>query len=198
MLCLHLIQPNSSLLPLPLQVTSVSRVTPSHGGERVPTTGVPKRIGALIIIFAIENILGHIRVRTPSACVTGECFIALFPSSFLPKVGSDSDWNTKYRTRSYCPNLIHQVLDRWATPVNQLRSQTHRALREYLRDGKTSYSSHFGAMSALVALGPAVLDECLLPQMDQYLTSTKDKVLGSEPFKRSNEATVLDPKSLSC
>ena len=31
-------------------------------------------------------------------------------------------------------------------------------------------------MSALIALGPAVLDECLLPQMDQYLTSTKDKV----------------------
>jgi len=31
-------------------------------------------------------------------------------------------------------------------------------------------------MSALIALGPSVLDECLLPQMDQYLTATKEKV----------------------
>jgi hypothetical protein len=38
------------------------------------------------------------------------------------------------------------------------------------------FSSHYGALSALIALGPAVLDECLLPQMDQYLNNSKEKV----------------------
>ena len=29
--------------------------------------------------------------------------------------------------------ILRQVLDRWATPVNQLRTQTHSALRVYLK-----------------------------------------------------------------
>ena len=91
--------------------------------------------------------------------------------------------------------LKFQVLNRWATPVNQLRSQTHRALREYLKDEKISYSSHYGALCALIALGPAVLDECLLPQMDQYLNNTKEKV--SWPSRSCIEVTPWSHRPIS-
>jgi hypothetical protein len=50
----------------------------------------------------------------------------------------------------HAAQILKHVLDAWATPVNQLRSQTHRALREYLNDGKISYASHYGALSAMV------------------------------------------------
>lgn len=80
----------------------------------------------------------------------------------------------------HASQILRQVLNRWATPVNQLRSQTHRALREYLKDSKISYSSHFGALAAMIALGPAVLNECLLPQMGQYLMSTVEKMQSLE------------------
>ena len=72
--------------------------------------------------------------------------------------------------------MFFKVLHRWATPVNQLRSQTHRALREYLKDNKISYSSHYGALSAMIALGPEVLEECLIPQMEEYVKATKEKM----------------------
>lgn len=84
--------------------------------------------------------------------------------------------------------------------MNLLRSQTLRALRDYLKDRNISYrycfsvanstkvsfliysfiSSQFGALSALMALGPEVLEECLLPQMEQYLNILSDKLLRVE------------------
>ena len=73
-----------------------------------------------------------------------------------------------------------QVLNRWATPVNQLRSQTHRALRNYLKDTTISYSSHFGALSAMIALGPDVLEDCLLPQLESYIEDTKEKMQNAD------------------
>ena len=69
----------------------------------------------------------------------------------------------------YAGQILRKVLDNWATPVNQLRTQTLKALREYVSDGKFSHASHFGALKAMIALGPDVIEECLLPQLDQYL-----------------------------
>ena len=59
--------------------------------------------------------------------------------------------------------------DRWATPVNQLGPQTHNALRIYLKDPNWSHSSHYGVLSAMIALGPRVLDEFLVPQLEAYI-----------------------------
>ncbi len=70
----------------------------------------------------------------------------------------------------YAAQIISIALDRWATSVNQLRSQTHKALRDHLCDQSKSLSSHYGAMSAFLALEPAVLRECVLPFFDRYLT----------------------------
>ncbi|CAB4061591.1 TAF6 [Lepeophtheirus salmonis] len=71
--------------------------------------------------------------------------------------------------------ILRGVLDRWATPVNLLRSQTLRALREYLKDTKLSYSSQYGALSALIALGPEVLEDTLVPLMNNYYLSLESK-----------------------
>jgi len=65
--------------------------------------------------------------------------------------------------------ILRQVLDRWATPVNQLGPQTHNALRIYLKDPNWSHSSHYGVLSAMIALGPRVLDEFLVPQLEAYI-----------------------------
>ena len=81
-------------------------------------------------------------------------------------------------------------MNRWATPVNQLRSQTHRALREYLKDGNISYSSHFGALSAMIALGPDVLEDCLLPQMEVYIQNTKEKIQKAEEEQLAATASL--------
>ena len=80
-------------------------------------------------------------------------------------------------------------MHRWATPVNQLRSQTHRALREYLKDTKISYSSHYGALSAMIALGPEVLEDCLIPQMEEYVKATKEKMKTTEDEQLASVAS---------
>ena len=80
----------------------------------------------------------------------------------------------------HASRILRQVLDRWSTPVNQLRSQTHRALRDYLKEDKISYSSHFGALSAMIALGPDVLEDCLLPQLEKYIQRTREKMQKAE------------------
>lgn len=72
--------------------------------------------------------------------------------------------------------ILKLALDNWATPVNQLRSQTHKALREYLNDPKSSLASQYGTLSAMICLGPEVIKECVLPQMDRYLTSIEAKI----------------------
>jgi len=76
-------------------------------------------------------------------------------------------------------SILRQALDRWATPINQLRSQTLRALREYIspaRQGTVSYHSQYGALSAMVALGAPVLEECLLPHLQHYLVSLSSQM----------------------
>jgi len=66
--------------------------------------------------------------------------------------------------------VLREVLARWATPINQLRYQTHRALADCLR---ADYSlpfpfSQLGALSAMTALGANVLDEYVLPSFPVY------------------------------
>ena len=92
---------------------------------------------------------------------------------------SNSDACSKILKMDYVQHagqILKLALDKWATPVNQLRSQTHKALREYLNDSKSSLSSQYGTLSAMVCLGPDVLKDCVLPQMDRYLTSIETKI----------------------
>lgn len=76
----------------------------------------------------------------------------------------------------HAAQVLRMALTKWATPVNQLKHQTHKALREYLNDPKSSWASQFGTLTALCHLGPEVLIECVLPQMDRYLTSIEAKL----------------------
>lgn len=76
----------------------------------------------------------------------------------------------------YASQILKLALDNWSTPVNQLRSQTYKALKEYLNDSKSSLASQYGALSALSCLGPEVLREFVLPYMDKYLTNLDIKM----------------------
>ena len=76
----------------------------------------------------------------------------------------------------YSAQILKLALDKWSTSVNQLRLQTYKALREYLNDPKSSAASQYGALMALIHLGPEVLTECVLPQLDRYVTSIEVKM----------------------
>ncbi len=98
-------------------------------------------------------------------------------STLISKDKSDGEGKkTKVDHVHYAAHLLKLALDKWATSVNQLKLQTLKALREYLNDPKRSVTCQFGALYALLVLGPEVLKECVLPQMDRYLTSLGSKL----------------------
>lgn len=78
---------------------------------------------------------------------------------------------------NYAAQTLKLALDKWATSVNQLRLQTHKALKEVLSDPKRTLPSQFGALSALTVLGPKVLVQCVLPHMDRILSGLDMKKL---------------------
>ncbi len=64
------------------------------------------------------------------------------------------------------------MLASWDTPVNQLGCQTHRALAQSLLDRGIAFpASQLGAVSALTALGGAILHEYLVPQLDELVNA---------------------------
>ena len=67
-------------------------------------------------------------------------------------------------------------LDKWSTPVNQLRQSCYKALTEYLCDPKSSLGSKYGALQALQACGPSALHECVLPNIDKILDNLETKI----------------------
>ena len=105
------------------------------------------------------------------------------------RVNKDANQNDhnpwKLNHFQHAAQVLKMALNKWATSVNQLKLQTHKVLREYLNDPKSSWASQFGALTAFCHLGPAVLIECLLPQMDRYLTSIEAKLSQSASRKRN-------------
>ena len=77
---------------------------------------------------------------------------------------------------SYASQILKVALDKWSTPVNQLRQSCYKALTDYLCDPKSSLGSKFGALQALQACGPSALHECVLPNMDQILENLETKI----------------------
>lgn len=71
------------------------------------------------------------------------------------------------------------ALDRWATPVNQLRCQTLRHLRKFVSHerGAISAQAQYGAITCLSILGPPVLCGILSP-WPRHLWEQLDKQEG--------------------
>ena len=93
---------------------------------------------------------------------------------------------------NYAAQILKLALDKWATSVNQLRLQTHKALMAHLNDPKRSIASQYGALSAIIALGPKVLETCVLPQMDRYLSSCETKMNEKYQYSMSNGHHIQD------
>ena len=92
---------------------------------------------------------------------------------------NDTNFEQKLSHIQHAAQVLRLALVKWATPVNQLKLQTYKALREYLNDPKSSWASQYGSLTALIHLGPEALVECLLPQLDRYLTSIEAKMTQS-------------------
>ena len=82
--------------------------------------------------------------------------------------GEDLYDETKIEHVPMAANILRYALDRWSTPVNLLRGQTLKALVVQFNDAGLSYVSHYGALRALIALGPRVIEEQVLPHLDRY------------------------------
>ena len=82
-------------------------------------------------------------------------------------------------------------LEKWSTPVNQLRQSCYKALTEYLCDPKSSLGSKYGALQALQACGPSALHECVLPNMDKILENLETKIhdCSNQPSTNGHGAT---------
>ena len=76
--------------------------------------------------------------------------------------------------------------------VNQLKLQTQTALMGQFNHPKRSIVSQYGALTALIALGPQVLESCVWPQMDKYLNSLEAKFNEKGQFVMSNGHSFQD------
>ena len=90
-------------------------------------------------------------------------------SRYMDSVGGEDLYDeTKFEHVPMAANILRHALDRWSTPVNLLRGQTLKALVAQFNDAGLSFVSHYGALRALIALGPRVLEEQVLPHLDRY------------------------------
>jgi hypothetical protein len=76
--------------------------------------------------------------------------------------------------------------------VNQLKLQTQTALMGQFNHPKRSIVSQHGALTALIALGPQVLESCVWPQMDKYLNSLEAKFNEKGQIVMSNGHSLQD------
>jgi hypothetical protein len=85
--------------------------------------------------------------------------------------------------------ILYHVLERWATPVNLLRGQTHRALQESLKDMKNiangGAASHYGAIHAMTTLGAPVLETMFLPQLNAYTCNILSEMTKADEAKKN-------------
>ena len=76
--------------------------------------------------------------------------------------------------------ILAKVLKKWATPVNQLESQTHQALKDFLLKNESGgVMSHYGALTALTWMGAEAVRDNLMPLMKAYVSKV-DAFRGEE------------------
>lgn len=94
--------------------------------------------------------------------------------------------------------LLKQVLERWDSPVNLLSSQTHQTLGNVVRDCQVSYSSQYAVLRAIITLGPEVVQQYLIPHVEEYLDGIRNKTeackgrKGAKEILNVIEGTVLE------
>ena len=165
------VKTNSKIGPLvPLLITFVCNGIQRHNENQM----LAKRLLVLIEALFVNPYLNMSPKPYLSHLVTA--LLSTLITDRSNKEPKNDDFNKdsvkKLYHISYAAQVLKLVLDKWATPINQLKLQTHKALREYLNDPKSSSSSQYGALTALIHLGPQVLIENLLPQMNRYVNQT--------------------------
>ncbi|KAI0215764.1 Histone H4 [Lamellibrachia satsuma] len=70
--------------------------------------------------------------------------------------------------RDYAARLLTQIIRDWDSSLNQLKQQTLSALQEVLYDLARPFSSHYGAILGLTAVGAQAVEDVLLPHLPTY------------------------------
>ena len=112
----------------------------------------------------------------PKLNLSPKPYLSHLVTALLETILSRDPGNTGHVT--FACSILSLALSRWATPVNQLKSQTLKHLREV---GVVQGVAQYGAVTCLLLLGPEVLCETLQPWPAQLwahmnsLTEPRDK-----------------------
>ncbi|RUS84278.1 hypothetical protein EGW08_007971, partial [Elysia chlorotica] len=81
---------------------------------------------------------------------------------------SISSVNDHWVLRDSAARLLAEIVNRWNSPQNHLRSNTIKLLKEVLHDTTKPFYSHYGAVMSLIALGHKAIEDVILPHLPTY------------------------------
>lgn len=85
-----------------------------------------------------------------------------------PLAASINPVNDHWALRDYASRLLAQLVRIWTTQVNCLYDNCIESLKEVFTDFSKPFCSHYGAVIAIIALGPQAVQLHLLPHITSY------------------------------
>ncbi|XP_041353435.1 eukaryotic translation initiation factor 5B-like [Gigantopelta aegis] len=82
-----------------------------------------------------------------------------------PLAASINPRNDHWVLRDYAACLLAKIVNKWDSPVNHLRYNTIKSLKDALYDLTKPHCSHYGAVMALLALGCQVVKDIVVPHL---------------------------------
>lgn len=152
------IKSNPKISPLlPFFISFIRTGIQKHAEDKLFTSRILDLIQALFsntyLNFSPKPYLSHLVTALLSSLITDRRAPQIRPNGELPNATHDRHSNELNLDHvSTAARILKHVLDKWSTPVNQLGIQTHKALKDSLLHEKTSPSSQYGALYALLTL----------------------------------------------
>jgi len=158
-LCLSVLQDlrqNPRLTPLLPYLVTFSRLCITRYKDNVVITG--RLIRLISALFS-----------NPHINLSPKPYLSYLVSALLGFLIKENKEGNPVQHVQLAACVLSQALQRWATPTNQLRAQTLRALK----DNSVLHLSYsqYGSLVSLTILGPEVIEECILPQFESLLSS---------------------------
>ncbi|XP_071079391.1 TAF6-like RNA polymerase II p300/CBP-associated factor-associated factor 65 kDa subunit 6L [Haliotis cracherodii] len=90
------------------------------------------------------------------------CVLEPLAASIYPR-------NDHWLLRDYAARLLAQIVTRWSSPLNHLRYNTEKNLKETLHDLTKPHCSHYGAIMGLLSLGCKQVEEIIVPHLSSFM-----------------------------
>ncbi|KAL5008417.1 hypothetical protein ScPMuIL_013998 [Solemya velum] len=117
-----------------------------------------------------------------------------------PLAASINPTNDHWVLRDYAARLLGQIVHCWSSPVNHLRYNTVKTMKEVLYDHTKPFCSHYGAVMGLLSLGYQCLEDVLVPHLSSYwphLSSVLEDPCSGSALARSDASKVYGAILLS-